>query len=241
MKLTKQTALKSALLLFLAVNVSWDHLGFMSGAFASETVRASGQPPAAASSAPAPSTTTPPHLGVRSTPAPAIASAPSRPSTGEERVSPRTGAVFIRDTSLPELNEAYRDPSGLIWGSIVMDQGRVITTTPNNARDICSRAGARLPTKEEFEQLAKFLGQVTAQGYSPYLADGITDFLPGLSKNFFWAEPGPPVIWYRYGIFPEARSYDFFFAGGYGGVHPSERNRSPDLRSNIAVRCVARR
>ncbi len=80
MKLTKQTALKSALLLVLAVNVSWDHLGLMSGDFASETVRASDQPPAAASPAPAPSTTPPAHLGVRSTPAPAAAS-PSRPTT----------------------------------------------------------------------------------------------------------------------------------------------------------------
>lgn len=107
---------------------------------------------------------------------------------GQRRVS-ITGAVFTGDTSVPALGEAYRDPdpSGLIWGSIAMAQGKVNKMNQSLAERYCKEGGARLPTKEELEQLAKYLGKGTVQGYSPYLADGKTEFLPGLSSYSIWS------------------------------------------------------
>jgi len=145
---------------------------------------------------------------------------------GSQRVS-STGAVFTRDTTIPALGEAYKDPSGLIWGSIVTAQGRVNDMNQYDAEKYCKARGTRLPTREEFEQLAKYLGKGTANGYSPYLADGKTDILPGLSGHYqFWsssfgsADPG----------------YAFFFDGHYGYTHVIN-----SYFYDRSVRCVAGR
>jgi hypothetical protein len=132
-----------------------------------------------------------------------------------------TGAVFTRDTSAPALGEAYRDPSGLIWGSIVMAQGQVNSMTQYGADKYCRDGGARLPRKEEFEQLAKYLGRGTAQGYSPYLADGRTDFLPGLP---WWTSWSSDVTIDNSGA--------YVFYGGVGDFSPNRRGM------NFAFRCV---
>ena len=102
------------------------------------------------------------------------------------RRAPNTGAVFTRDTSIPSLGEAFRDPSGLIWGSMVLASGKPNYKTRFDAKIYCQAGGARLPTIEEFLQLANYLGRGTSQGYSPFLSDGKTDFLPGLSETWFW-------------------------------------------------------
>lgn len=145
-------------------------------------------------------------------------------NTDGQRVS-NTGAVFNRDISVPALGEAYRDPSGLIWGSIVMVQGKVNKMNQYDADKYCEDGGARLPTKEEFEQLAKYLGKGTAQGYSPYLADGKTDFLPGLSNYWFWSSSAYP--------YDSNDAHDFY--GNYGDVAFAYRVHSR------AARCVAGR
>ncbi len=144
-------------------------------------------------------------------------------NTGDQRVS-NTGAVFTRDTSNPDLGEAYSDPSGIIWGSIV-------TVSPNNtlnhydALKYCRARRARLPTKEEFEQLAKYLGEGTAQRYSPFLADGKTDLLPGLSNHSFWSSS----------IDPKGSKYAYYFSNlGYVAPYPYDRGS----KWNFAVRCV---
>lgn len=150
-------------------------------------------------------------------------------ASDDQRVS-STGAVFNRDISIPALGEAYRDPSGLIWGSIVMAQGKVNAMTQYSADKYCKDVGARLPTKEEFEQLAKYLGNGTAQGYSPYLADGKTDFLPGLtsySNYTFWSSS----------VYPTHGLFAFVFHG-YTGDASSHYYRDFSYKS---VRCVAGR
>lgn len=106
---------------------------------------------------------------------------------GSSRRTSRTGAVFMRDASNSALGEAYKDQLGLIWGSPVMAQGEVSRMSQYDADKYCKDIGARLPTKEDFEQLANFLGEGTANGYGPYLADNKTDLLPGLSGNNFWS------------------------------------------------------
>lgn len=144
---------------------------------------------------------------------------------GGQRVS-STGAVFIRDVSVPALGEAYRDPSGLIWGSIVIDQGMVNKMNYVDAKKYCKDGGARLPTMEELEQLAKYLGKDTAGGYRPYLADGKTDFLPGLNKNWFWSSSAHPSL--------SDQTYAFNAEGGNIGVVLRAYYR-------LGVRCVAGR
>ncbi len=93
------------------------------------------------------------------------------------------GAIFIRDTSIPALGKAYKDPSGLIWGSPIVTNGQINRMTQSNAGKYCQDIGSRLPTKDEYIQLAKYLG--APQSYNPYLTDGKTEILPDLSQYDF--------------------------------------------------------
>ncbi len=122
-------------------------------------------------------------------------------NVGDQRMS-NIGAIFTRDTSNPALGEAYKDPSGLIWGSIVKseDWNAIKGRSAINQYDVdtyCKANGARLPTEKEFELLAAYLGKYSEQGYSPFLADGKTDLLPGLSSYWFWSsslnQNGPDI------------------------------------------------
>ena len=136
-----------------------------------------------------------------------------------------TGAVFTRDTSNPALGEAYRDPSGLIWGSVVTTpQGKIESMSQYGAEKYCKSIGAWLPTREEFEQLAKYLGQGTANGYDPYLTDGKTEILPGLVNHIFWSAS----------VFSSSLSLSWLFCGDYGDVVNGGRSVTLD------VRCVGR-
>ncbi len=146
-------------------------------------------------------------------------------NTSGQRVS-NTGSIFFQDISVPALGEAYRDPSGLIWGSIVMVQGKVNTMNQFDADKFCKDGGTRLPAKEELEQLADYLGRGTVQEYSPYLADGKTDFLPGLSNHWFWSSS----------VLPKYSDWAYLFSGEYGIVFHDLR-----YKDDHAVRCVADR
>lgn len=91
-------------------------------------------------------------------------------------------AVFVRDTTNSLIGEAYKDPSGLIWGSLVPQK-----MNQYDADKYCLSLGARLPTRHEFIRLARFLGNDTTFGYNPYLAkDSSTYLLPGLSEYWYW-------------------------------------------------------
>lgn len=125
-----------------------------------------------------------------------------------ERVSLATGAVFTRDTSNPSLGEAYRDPTGLIWSGVIARANR------DAAPVHCQYRNARLPTKEELNQLAKFLGDGSKKGFSPFLADGKTEVLPGLSKNLVWSST---TDWLN-------RSFSQSLRGWDGAVFPSRGN-----------------
>ena len=146
---------------------------------------------------------------------------------GSQRVS-ITGAVFTRDTSNPALGEAYRDPSGLIWGSVVTTpQGKIEKMTQYDAEKYCKSIGAWLPTREEFEQLAEYLGQGTASaGYDPYLTDGKTEILPGLANRYFWSAS----------VYSLSHILSWVFLGGNGYVDYYSRNNVM-----VAVRCVRSR
>ena len=77
-----------------------------------------------------------------------------------------------------------------------------------------------LPTREEFEQLSKYLGYDTSDGYSPLTTDG-DEILPGLKDNWFWL------------LSPSGAGYAYVFDGGFGSVNVDGRY------STNAVLCVA--
>ncbi len=109
----------------------------------------------------------------------------------EQRISV-TGAIFTRDNSNPALGEAYKDPSGRIWGSVIMIGDEVNHMYQHNAIEYCKIGRSHLPSKKEFEQLAMYLGYEAAQGYSPYISGGRTEMLPGFSSEELWSStPGP--------------------------------------------------
>ncbi len=136
-----------------------------------------------------------------------------------------TGAVFTREISNPALGETYRDPSGLIWGSnVTTPQGKIKYMTQHDAEKYCQSIGAQLPTKEEFKQLATYLGQDTARGYDPYTVDGKTEVLPGIVNYWFWSAAVNTTL----GV--DA----WLFYGSHGNLLNFYRDNA------FAVRCVGR-
>jgi len=159
-------------------------------------------------------------------------------STEPETRTTHTGAVFTRDRSHVALNEAWRDPKGLIWGDIVKNEdgsirymvqsseymkkiGRPLPDGQLGAEEYCKSIGARLPTQEEFTRLREYMGarSGTHEGYSHH-DDKI---LPNLNGHWFWSSSVDPYV--------TGFAYDFNGTVGYVGF---------DYRDNYddAVRCV---
>jgi hypothetical protein len=113
-------------------------------------------------------------------------------SEGGLRV-PETGALFVRDTRYPKLGEAYRDPSGIIWGNIAIAETQPSTfrVTFSFAERFCESIGARLPTQTEALKLLAYLGTPSKEFKDTYLvrntlADGRTEIIPALGEGYFW-------------------------------------------------------
>ncbi len=141
----------------------------------------------------------------------------------ERRIVPSTGAVFTRDHSNSKLGLAYRDPSGLIWGS-----PSSVFMTQYDGKELCESIGARLPTREEFQSLAVYLGRDSSQGFSPFLADGKTEVLPGTVRKWFWSSS---VI----AIDSDQHDDAYTFYGEDGDLGHTYRG------GNEAIRCVVKR
>lgn len=141
-----------------------------------------------------------------------------------------SGVEFARDSSIPFLGEAFRDPSGLIWGSPVTEaDGRIKTMTQKDALAYCHSGGARLPTKSEFDQLAGHLGKGTANGYSPFVSGGWPQVLPGLFNYWFWSAS----------IASHYTGYGYVFSGGKGYIGYYYEDMVFGIWLNFPVRCVA--
>lgn len=105
-----------------------------------------------------------------------------------------TGAKYIRDFSHSKLGEAYRDPSGLIWGDVVSDQaGKWIKLRQEAAEDYCKKLNARLPTETETFRLATDFGYDNTfrnpKSYQPFQRGTKDTVLPNWPDSFnsFWA------------------------------------------------------
>jgi hypothetical protein len=111
-------------------------------------------------------------------------------------------------TDHPELGEAWKDESGLIWGDEALDAGgpRGNRLFQWEAVSYCASIGARLPTKDEFERLAKFLGKGGPTGYT-------AEILPHLTNN-----ANTTAAYWTSSFNPECptTSCPYFFYGDYG-------------------------
>lgn len=78
---------------------------------------------------------------------------------------------YIRDTSIPELGEAYRDPQNIVWGDLVSKLGKPLELDQNGAVEACAKMGLELPTYDDFDQLRKSMGYIERKRYSfnPYV------------------------------------------------------------------------
>ena len=94
-----------------------------------------------------------------------------------------TGAIFTLDTSVPELGEAYKDPSGVIWGAFVNQYYQPQWANWYQAEAICRKKFARLPEESEVDQLHKYLGEGSSSGYYPYLVDTKIPFFRGMNSG----------------------------------------------------------
>jgi hypothetical protein len=138
-----------------------------------------------------------------------------------EVVEAADGTPFEKITWITSLGEAWRDPSGIVWGDIVRGpDGEVVYMTQNQAFASCEMIGARLPTQKEFMELRKFLGAFGVDmiaGYTPQI-------LPNLDRHYFWTSS-------------EIRGSDdvYFFNGTTGDLRTHYRF---PRRKWIATRCV---
>ena len=142
-----------------------------------------------------------------------------------------TGAVFVRDTSLPALGEAWRDPSGMIWGDMVPDLAgypyKFPMTTHEKALNYCKSIGAGLPSVKDFTRLREYMGAAagSANGYKPQV-------LPNLvyvEKN---ERPDGQTFWASE-IHPKYDSNAFLFNGENGTITHAFR-----FGHQATIRCV---
>lgn len=111
-----------------------------------------------------------------------------------------TGTILVRDNSRPELGEAWRDPSGLIWGeplkaadfhrykgeaTVYLSREGFLVANHEVATKACQDLGARLPTLEEFERLRDYLG-----GEHAYIPFGLTHLVTTMKTLL----PPPPIV-----------------------------------------------
>ncbi len=64
------------------------------------------------------------------------------------------GSLFTRIMNHPELGEAWKDPSGRIWGSFATDaNGKLLEMTKDEAQEYCESRGAFLPHEDSYKSL----------------------------------------------------------------------------------------
>lgn len=109
----------------------------------------------------------------------------------EEVKTTRTGTRFVRDYSNPGLGEAWRDPSGMIWGDIVKEKdGTPRFMNHVEATDYCQSIGAVLPRHWDFLRLREYLGRDgNGRPYSPQVLPNLTyiDENRQIRNRIFWS------------------------------------------------------
>lgn len=137
-----------------------------------------------------------------------------------------TGAIFTLNQTYPELRNAYEDPSGLIWGDLVIENNKVLQTDAASAEAYCKSIGTRLPTLEEYRKLGEYLGRGTKGGYSPYTQDRNDFVLFGLPFYWYWTST---PYWFS------SKKFQYIFWGESGATQDGSRRSKGG-----AIHCVVR-
>jgi hypothetical protein len=128
----------------------------------------------------------------------------------------------VERPDLAALGKAWqnlKDPEKLIWGDTAkLEDGSDNKMNHFAAEMYCKSLNARLPTKEEFETLAKDLGNRPSHYYHPA-------FLPNLLNRWFWSST----------VLPDLPQFASTFNGSAGIVTSGNRNSVMG-----AVRCVSK-
>ncbi len=143
--------------------------------------------------------------------------------------------TFTRDTSIAALGEAWRDPSGMIWGDIVKNDDHSIRYMDQyQATTYCKSIGATLPSLEDFARLRRYMGATTAAsehsgwGYTPQVLPNLVRTPNGrIVSNSFWSSS----------VHPGDSSDAYAFNGRSGDFGYDDR----DFVGGFTARCVARR
>ncbi|HLE09673.1 MAG: hypothetical protein A2504_02305 [Bdellovibrionales bacterium RIFOXYD12_FULL_39_22] len=124
-------------------------------------------------------------------------STPKREISSDTEVLTKTsvnGHVFTQVLDYPEMGNAWRDESGLIWGDIAMDDtGQEKSVIQGHAWVYCNEIGAKVPSKEQFAQLVEYLGGKTKNGYRP-------EIIPNLADHMYWTSSVSNTDDEHYGI-----------------------------------------
>jgi len=164
--------------------------------------------------------------------------------------------VFTRNTSIAALGDAWRDPSGMIWGDIVRNEDRSIRVmdqflafdyclswNPDSSERERIRAaleadkdpgrGVHLPRRADFVRLREYMGattwhkQYSGANYTPQVLPNLYRAEEGRYVNtLFWSSSVPSDLTYLAHVFDGRTGY-FVMEGRHYMLE--------------AVRCVARR
>ena len=140
--------------------------------------------------------------------------------------STTAGIEFTRDRSIRAFHEAWRDPRGILWGDVVINEdGSLATMEHQEATDHCRDIGGRLPSEEDFRYLIAAMGGRSA--YAPQV-------LPHLDGGFlYWSSS-------CLGTTPCELTNTFYFVSQTGAYYLNNDIRGRSYQS-LHVRCVARR
>jgi hypothetical protein len=125
-------------------------------------------------------------------------------SDDSETRTTKDGYVFTRDTSNPQLGEAWRDPLGTIWGDVVKnDDGSIASFTLGEATEYCGKINAEVPENGSFGRLMDYFGRITVgaeAGYEPQVLPNLSQTLTEgtVVSNHVWSSSLGGVYWNYY-------------------------------------------
>ena len=141
----------------------------------------------------------------------------------------KTGQIFTRDTSNPKLGEAWRDPSGMIWGDIVKNKdGSARLMNQKDAIDYCKSIDLELPSSKDFVRLREYMGAKSGSN---------ADYAPQILPKLTYTEDGAifgHLFWSSSAYSPYNSLYAYYFDGYSGSVDYGFRRFG-----DYSARCVA--
>jgi len=121
-------------------------------------------------------------------------------------------AVFVRDYTHPQLGEAWKDPSGTIWGDVVKTRdGSPESMNHESASRYCESIDADLPSRQDFRRLREYMRTNLGSSKSeiPPVLPNLTFTEKGQSwSHCFWSSTLPSDDGSRYAFSFRPRNGD---------------------------------